>query len=208
MEYKGILPLNLQFFADGGEEPGVQQPVNTPTTSASTPTPDLETLAQTLVEAVQKRTARAENSVIKSIADQYSMSESEVAAILSKARDEKAKAIPDDVQQRINQANEQANKRLLRAEVKVLGEAMGLADVDAALMMMDVTKATIKDNGDVEGVQALLDALKTEKPYLFPQKEQPAAWAQKQGGNAPEKVSRAAQLSRQYHEMKYGKVKE
>lgn len=207
MEYKGILPLNLQFFADGGEEPGVQQPVNTPN-PASTPAPDLETLAQTLVEAVQKRTARAENSVIKSIADQYSMSESEVAAILSKARDEKAKAIPDDVQQRINQANEQANKRLLRAEVKVLGEAMGLADVDAALMMMDVTKATIKDNGDVEGVQALLDALKAEKPYLFPKKEQPAAWAQKQSGNVAEPVSRAAQLSRQYHEMKYGKVKE
>lgn len=30
MEYTGILPLNLQFFADGGEEPGVRQPVNTP----------------------------------------------------------------------------------------------------------------------------------------------------------------------------------
>lgn len=208
MEYTGILPLDLQFFADGGEEPGAEKPVNTPIPPASTPAPDLETLAQTLVDAVQKRTARAENSVIKSIADQYSMSESEVAAILSKARDEKAKAIPDDVQQRINQANEQANKRLLRAEVKVLGEAMGLADVDAALMMMDVTKATIKDNGDVEGVQALLDALKTEKPYLFPAKEQSAAWAQKQSGNVAEPVSRAAQLSRQYHEMKYGKAKE
>lgn len=35
MEYTGILPLNLQFFADGGEEPGVRQPVNTPSPPAN-----------------------------------------------------------------------------------------------------------------------------------------------------------------------------
>lgn len=178
---------NTQPTGNGAGGAAANQPENT---AANAPqSPNMDTLAQTLIDAVQKRTARAENSVVKSIADQYGMNEAEVAAILSKARDEKAKALPDDVQKRIDEANERGKKRLIRSEVKALGNAMGLADVDAAMMMMDMSKITVADDDEVQGVQEQLDALKTAKAWLFPQ-QQAAAWGQKQSSPAA-KMSKA-----------------
>lgn len=200
---------NTQPTGHGDGGAAANQPASTAANANTPPAPDMGTLAQTLIDAVQKRTARAENSVVKSIAEQYGMNETEVAAILSKARDEKAKVLPEDVQKRIDEANERGKTRLIRAEVKALGDAMGLADVDAAMMMMDLSKVSITDADEVQGVQALLDELKTSKAYLFPgSRQQPAAWGQKQGGQSAEKTSRAAILAKQYHEAKYGKAKE
>lgn len=196
---------NTQPTDNGAGGAAANQPANT---AANAPqSPNMDTLAQTLIDAVQKRTARAESSVVKSIAEQYGMNETEVAAILSKARDEKAKALPEDVQKRINEANERGKSRLIRAEVKALGDAMGLADVEAAMMMMDMSKITVTDEDEVQGVQALLDGLKSSKPYLFPT-QSGTAWGQKQTGQQATRTSRAAELAKQYHEQKYGKAKE
>ena len=204
MEHNVNTPLPPTDNGAGGA--AANQPANT--AANNSPAPDMDTLAQTLIDAVQKRTARAESSVVKSIAEQYGMNETEVAAILSKARDEKAKALPEDVQKRIDEANERGKSRLIRAEVKALGDAMGLADVEAAMMMMDMSKITVTDGDEVQGVQALLDELKASKSYLFPTQRQNAAWGQKQGGQNAGKTSRAAELAKQYHESKYGKAKE
>lgn len=178
---------NTQPTENGAGGAAANQPANT---AANAPqSPNMDTLAQTLIDAVQKRTARAEKSVVQSIADQYGMNETEVAAILSKARDEKAKALPDDVQKRIDEANERGKKRLIRSEVKALGNAMGLADVEAAMMMMDMSKITVADDDEVQGVQEQLDALKTAKAWLFPQ-QTGAAWGQKQS-SSPAKTTKA-----------------
>ena len=178
---------NNQHTDNGAGSAAANQPANT---AANAPqSPNMDTLAQTLIDAVQKRTARAEKSVVQSIADQYGMNEAEVAAILSKARDEKAKALPDDVQKRIDEANERGKKRLIRSEVKALGNAMGLADVEAAMMMMDMSKITVADDDEVQGVQEQLDALKTAKAWLFPQ-QTGAAWGQKQS-SSPAKATKA-----------------
>lgn len=170
---------NTQPTDNGVGGAAANQPANQ---AANNTTPDMGTLAQTLIDAVQKRTARAESSVVKSIAEQYNMTEAEVAAILSKARDEKASALPEDVQKRINEATEKANERLIAAEVKTLGNAMGMVDAEIVLMMIDRKKVKVEDNGTVTGVQEALDALKTAKPVLFGASNN--AWGQKQGGSA------------------------
>lgn len=157
------------------------QPDNTAATTQH-PT-DMTTLAQTLINAVENRTQRAEKSAVRSMAEQYGMSEAEVAAILAKARDEKAKALPDDVQKRINEATEKVNNRLIAAEVKSLGSAMGMLDFDVTLMLLDKSNIKVDDQGNVTGVQEALDTLKANKPVMFGS-AQHTAWGQKQGGSA------------------------
>lgn len=173
---------------NGAGSEAANQPANTPAATTTTTTQpsaaDTNALVQTLINAVENRTQRAETSVIKSIANQYGMSEAEVSALLSKARDEKAKALPEDVQKRIDEANERVNGKLIAAEVKALGTAMGLLDADIALMMLDRTGVKVDEQGNVTGVQEALDALKTAKPVLFGSAQQTAAWGQKQGGTA------------------------
>ena len=126
-----------------------------------------ETLAETLVKALDLRTQRAERSVLKSMSEQYGMSESELTAILDKAKAEKAKQLPADMQAKLDAANERASTLLLTAEVKSVGAEMGLIDPETALLLIDRTKAKVGDDGTVEGVKDALDALKTSKPYLF-----------------------------------------
>lgn len=169
--------------SNGDGSAAATQPVNTAAPiNTQNNAPDMTTLAQTLISAVENRTQRAEKSAVRSMAEQYGMSESEVAGILAKARDEKAKALPDDVQKRINEATERVNNRLIAAEVKTIGNAMGLVDADIALMLLDKTGIKVDDQGNVTGVKEALDALKTAKPVLFGSTA--GAWGQKQGGTA------------------------
>lgn len=185
------IPLNLQYFADGGEGSSAQQtaaetPVTPATPAEHSPvSPTADDIAASLMDALEKRTQRAENGVIKSFAQQYGMTEDEMSGILSKARDEKKNAIPEEVQQRIDEQSAALDRRMIAAEVKSLGGAMGLLDADVAVSLLDMGKVSVdRSTNAVDGVQAQLDALKSSKPYLFGSVQQ-GAWGQKQGGNAP-----------------------
>lgn len=117
--------------------------------------------------AVAGRIQRAENSVVRSYSEQYGMNENEIRAILDKAKAER-ESKPTAAQQEImNKAIENANARLIAAEVKTQGSALGIIDADVALSLMDKSKINVKDDGSVEGVKEALEALKTAKPYLF-----------------------------------------
>jgi len=48
-----------------------------------------------------------------------------------------------------------------------------VVDLDGALKLVDKSKISVDDNGNVSGVQEALDALKTEKAYLFNGSGQP-----------------------------------
>lgn len=161
--------------SNGAGEPAATQPV---TTAA---TPDMQAITQAVLNAVDARTQRAERSALRSMAEQYSMTEAELTDLLTKARDERANAIPPEVQQRIDEATERANNLLISAEVRNVGQQMGLIDAETALLLLDRTGVTVEEGGTVNGVQDALNALKAAKPYLFA--AAPAAWGQKQGGS-------------------------
>lgn len=80
---------------------------------------------------------------------------------LDKARDAAAKAEADR-----KAALEQANARLIRAEVKVVATDLGIVDPDAAYALMDMSGVAVADDGSVTGVKASLEALMKDKPYL------------------------------------------
>lgn len=215
MTYNRILPLNLQFFADGGEgagagaAPAAAMPENKPAAAPDAPAPsagaDLD--VEALLRAVEARTQRAEKSVLKSLADQYGLNEAEVTALLDKAKADKAKELPAEAKRQIEEAQEAAKNVLITADVRTVGAEMGLADADTAMLLIDKSKITV-DGTKVTGVKEQLEALKAAKPFLFPAKENTGAWAQKQTGQPDAGPSRARQIAQAYHEQKYGKPKE
>lgn len=210
------IPMNLQFFADGGDGSGAQQAaaeqpvINAAPTPAATPvaptaaTPPLS--VEALLDAIDKRSQRAENGVVRSFAQQYGMTEQEVTNLLKTEQEKRRTAIPADVQKQIDAANERANSILIAAESKSLCSEMGFLDSDVAYQLMDKTNVKVA-NGKVTGAREALEALKAAKPFLAAQ-PQPAAWGQKQGDNGAGGLSLAAQREKSYHERKYGKAKE
>ena len=211
---KRILPLNLQFFADGGEVAGAgaaqaaAMPENLPVTPSPSPSPSTTSTldVEAVLRAVEARTQRAEKSVLKSLADQYGLNESEVTALLDKAKADKAKELPAEAKRQIEEAQEQAKSVLIAADVRSVGVELGLLDVDTALILMDKSKVSVEGT-KVNGVKEALEALKASKPFLFKTNDN-GAWAQKQTGQPAAGESRARQIAKEYHEMKYGKVKE
>lgn len=178
----------------------VNQPANHPTASNPPATPSAEDIERIVESAMQKKG----KSVVRSLADQYGLTESEITAALEQRRADKAKELPDDAKRQIEEANARANNALIAADVRAVGAEMGLIDPQTALMLLD--KEKIKVDGDaVTGTKEALETLKAQKPYLFGQS---GAWGQKQNANAPKGVSRAAQIAKDYREAKYGKAKE
>ena len=134
--------------------------------------------------AVAGRIQRAENSVVRSYSEQYGMDESEIRKILDKAKAEKEQKPTAAQQAIIDKAIENANTRLIAAEVKATGATMGIVDAEVALSLIDKSKIRVKDDGSVEGVKESLDALKTSKPYLFAAQEpKKTGMRQTQGDN-------------------------
>lgn len=58
------------------------------------------------------------------------------------------------------------DKRMIRGELKTEALRAGLVDVDA-LKMFDTSGLQVSEDGDVEGIGALVTAMKKKKPYLF-----------------------------------------
>ncbi len=216
------LPMNLQFFADGGEgtnqtqagtaQEGVQ---NTTTQQEATQGHASQhsaqagqipaNLADLLIQALEARTERAEKSVTRSIAEQYGVSEEELTGIVTRHKAEKANQLPDAAQKKIREATEKAHGMMIAAEVRATGAQMGLVDADVALQLLDKSKVSVSEDGKVEGVKDAMEALKTAKPYLFGDKD--AAWGMKLGGTGAEPVSRARMIAQNYYKNKYGEEK-
>lgn len=163
------------------QQPATSNAATTTTSPTQTMTP--EAIAEAFAKALTARTDRAERSVARSFAEQYGMTETEVTALLEKAKADKASAIPPEVQKQIDDARKSANELLIAAEVKSIGAEMGLLDAETAMMIMDRANVTVAENGAVTGVKESLEALKTSKGFLFGQ-HTAGAWGQKQSGTA------------------------
>ncbi len=90
-------------------------------------------------------------------------SEHEQAA---KAAHEAAEKAKTEAEAKITEATTAAQARVIRAEIKAAAIKAGMIDLDG-LKMLDLSGIKLNDAGDVEGAEALLDAAKKAKPYLF-----------------------------------------
>jgi len=162
--------MNLQLFAEPApsSDPAPQAtPVPKGGMPAPQPAASPEAIAAAILSAVEVRTKRAESGVVKSMADQYGMTDAEVAEILEAERRKRASQLSPEQQKIVDGQLTRANNLLIAADVKSVGSAMGLIDAETALLLLDRTNVKVDEKGAVSGVKEALEALKTAKPYLF-----------------------------------------
>lgn len=68
--------------------------------------------------------------------------------------------------QRIAEATDSANRRIVMAELKAEALRAGIVDLDG-LRLADLSSVKLSDTGDLEGGAELIASLKEAKPYLF-----------------------------------------
>lgn len=83
-----------------------------------------------------------------------------------KAAEDAATAATAAAEARITEATTAADQRIIRAELKAVAIKAGIVDLDG-LKLVDLAGVKLNEKGEVEGADALIDALKTAKPYLF-----------------------------------------
>lgn len=183
-------PAVLPAADPPAEEPPKTEPAKTEPPKAEPPKQepakpqelDYDKLAQTIFGAAESRADRASKQVIKSMAEQYNLTEDEATTLFEKARDAKKAQLPPEKQDEVNKVLQMANDRLIAAEVKTASVELKIVDPDAALALMDKSKIKVDDKGNVTGVKEALDALTKAKPYLVGKAA--GAWGDKQGGGA------------------------
>lgn len=89
----------------------------------------------------------------------------EEAAARKTADDAVAKA-GTETATKIKEAQTVADQRVIRAELKAAALKAGMVDLDG-LKLADLSKVKLNDEGEVEGADELMEAMKKAKPYLF-----------------------------------------
>ena len=82
----------------------------------------------------------------------------ESAAALTKAS--------KDADEKVAGATTAADLRVIRAELKAAALKAGMVDLDG-LKLADLSTVKLGADGEIEGADALMEALKKAKPYLF-----------------------------------------
>ncbi|HHW4685708.1 MAG TPA: phage scaffolding protein [Xylella sp.] len=72
----------------------------------------------------------------------------------------------EEAEELSTKAKADAEARLIRAELKAAALKAGMIDLDG-LKLADLSRVTLKDDGTLEGADALMERLKKDKPYLF-----------------------------------------
>lgn len=77
-----------------------------------------------------------------------------------------AEATAAAAQGKIDAAEQASNDRIIRAELKAAAVKAGMIDMDG-LKLADLSTVKLNDKGELEGADALMEAMKTAKPYMF-----------------------------------------
>lgn len=86
----------------------------------------------------------------------------------AKEQEEAAQKALKDAEETTTKAKADADSRIIRAELKAAALKAGMIDLDG-LKLADLSKVALKDDGTLEGADALMEGLKKDKPYLFGQ---------------------------------------
>lgn len=80
--------------------------------------------------------------------------------------EERAKKAAEEADAKIKEASTAAEQRIIRAELKAAALKAGMVDLDG-LKLADLSSVKLNEQGEVEGAEALMEAMKKAKPYLF-----------------------------------------
>lgn len=104
-----------------------------------------------------------------------------------------AQRAADEAKAKIAQASTAAEQRIVRAELKAAAIKAGMIDLDG-LKLADLSSVKLAEDGSVDGADALMESLKTSKPYLFGTPNSTTNPAPKPGPK-PAEVKKATDMS-------------
>lgn len=167
-------PLNLQFFAEGGEGDG-DQGIGTqePGQQVQAPTFDYQKLA----DIISGKQSVAEDTVLKNYFKQQGLSQDEMNQAISAFKKQKAESQPDigALQTQATQAQQQAQQAIIERDAYLLAAELGvdLKTMPYLLKMADLG-AVIGEDGKVaqdklkEALNKVLEALPQLKQQTNP----------------------------------------
>lgn len=146
--------------------PAPPAPAPTPSPPAPAPRPpaEPETFSREYVTEL-----RNENRGWRLKAQEQEQKRAEAEAAVTEAQkkaDEAIAAAKAEAEGHAKTAEERANERIIRAELRTAALKAGMVDLDG-LKLADLSEVTLNDKGEVEGADALMTKLKEAKPYLF-----------------------------------------
>lgn len=186
-----LLPLNLQFFAendDADTQQDAQQVEETPENAGESPSEAPKSFTQAeLDEIVAKRLDRerkkyADYDEVKTKAIEYEtkLEEQRLAELSEKERAEalaqKYEAEKQELANKLDALQKANEKAQLHAAFTKAATSAGIAYIDDAIALSDLSALTIEENGEINGLDALIAGLVENKPFLLaqePQKQQP-----------------------------------
>ena len=178
MSKRTLLPMNIQFFAEGsgegGEGNGNQNNAGNGNGNQNTGGNQTTTYTQEQLDGiVNSRTARAEQSALRSFFQQQGMSENEVTQAINSYKEQRAKNKPDVAGMQTQLAQEQSRNLQLTIENSATLQAVELG-IDSKSIPYVIKMADFKDvvgeNGtvDAEKVKAAINKVLEDVPALKP----------------------------------------
>lgn len=165
---KRIVPLNLQYFAEEGQQAESKQP-EVQSTSA-TPEIDYDKLAG----IISGKQSIAEDTVLKGYFKQQGMSEDEMKQAIAAYKKQKAENTPDvaAIQEQLAQAQTQVRRAELEKQATIQALELGLdvKTVPYAIKMAELDKAVGEDGKiNTESIKSALTQVLEDIPGLKPQ---------------------------------------
>ncbi|MFK4473692.1 hypothetical protein ABH897_003423 [Paenibacillus sp. RC73] len=199
-------PLNLQLFAEGDPDPTPDPPID--------PTPPKTFTQDELDQVIADRIARerkkyADYDALKTKLTEFELADEERQKADMTATErleaEKAEALKaaETARAERDQALTAANQRLIKAEFRTLARELNVRPdaIDDAYVLADLSTASVGDDGSINGVKDVVNALIASKPFLVEQpKKEPLPIGGPSGGNPYDKETRT--LEQQLAEAK------
>ncbi|KOS02504.1 scaffolding protein [Paenibacillus polymyxa] len=199
-------PLNLQLFAEGDPDPTPDPPID--------PTPPKTFTQEELDQVIADRIARerkkyADYDELKTKLSDFEREkeerEKEKMSVTERLEAEKTAALKaaEDARVERDKALTAANQRLIKAEFRTLARELNVRPdaIDDAYVLADLSTASVGDDGSINGVEDVVNALIASKPFLVEQpKKEPLTIGGPSGGNPYDKETRT--LEQQLAEAK------
>lgn len=175
------VPLNLQFFAEGGSDAGEGAGAgNGDGSGAGTQVQTPQFDYQKLADLIAGKQSVAEDTVLKGYFKQQGLSQDEMNQAISAFKQQKAASQPDvgALQKQVTLANQQAQQANIERDAYIMSSEIGV-DVKTMpyiLKMADLS-AVVGQDGKVnqESLKAELNKVLEVLPQLKQQAQQPAA---------------------------------
>lgn len=175
MKREGLIPLNLQFFAEGGEGEQANNQNNAPAEGANQqnaqPVFDYEKLAG-LINGAQ---AAKEDSVLKNYFKQQGLSPEEMNQAIKSYKEQKAQNTPDvaQIQTQLLDAQKLAQAAMVEKEAVLVAMSLNIdaKTVPYILKLADLSNVYQDGKVNQESLQNALEKVLEDVPQLKPSEE-------------------------------------